>query len=144
VSWRRSIAYVTQEVYLFNRSIRYNLSWSAPDVSEEEIYAALEAAALSTTIKRLPEGLDTLIGDRGVRFSGGERQRLAIARALLTNPKLLILDEATSALDDDNEKRIQDVVTALRGKLTVLIIAHRKSTLEVADRIIDVKPLRDT
>ena len=142
LAWRRAVAYVTQEVYLFNDSLRYNLTWAADQVSDDEIWRALEMASLKDIVEALPQGLESRIGDRGIRFSGGERQRLAIARALLMKPALLILDEATSALDDDNEQRIQGVIQRLHGQLTVLIIAHRESSLGIADRIIDVEQFR--
>lgn len=141
-SWRRSLAYVTQEVYIFNDSVRENLRWSSPEASEADMWQALELAAVDTTIKALPQQLDTVIGDRGIRLSGGERQRLALARALLSKAKFLILDEATSALDDDTEQRIHEVLKNLQGKLTVLIIAHRQSTIDLADRVVDVAELR--
>ena len=140
--WRRGMAYVTQDVYLFNNSIRYNLTWPTPNATDDEIWAALKLAAMDDMVRCLPDQLETRLGDRGVRFSGGERQRLAIARALLSKPNLLILDEATSALDNDNERKIQDVIKRLSGQLTVLIIAHRESTIAVAERVIDVSDFR--
>ena len=140
--WRRGMAYVTQDVYLFNNSIRYNLTWPTPNATDDEIWAALKLAAMDDMVRCLPDQLETRLGDRGVRFSGGERQRLAIARALLSKPNLLILDEATSALDNDNERKIQDVIKRLSGQLTVLIIAHRESTIGVAERVIDVSDFR--
>ena len=136
--WRRSIAYVTQETYLFNDSIRNNLKWVSHEVSEGDLWRVINTAALKDCIEGLPNGLDSIIGDRGVRLSGGERQRLAMARALLTNPELLVLDEATSALDDGNEKLIHQALVNLHGSLTVVIIAHRETTIRHADAILNL------
>lgn len=141
LAWRRAVAYVTQDVYLFNTSVRQNLLWMAPEATEQEIWTALEMAEMADRVKGMPNQLQSHIGDRGVRLSGGERQRLALARALLTQPQVLILDEATSALDDDTEQKIHEVIKGLRGRLTVIIIAHRQSTLGLADRVINVQAL---
>ena len=136
--WRRSIAYVTQETYLFNDSIRNNLKWVSHEVSEDDLWRVINTAALRDCIEGLPNGLDSIIGDRGVRLSGGERQRLALARALLINPDLLVLDEATSALDDGNEKLVHQALVNLHGSLTVVIIAHREATIRHADAILNL------
>ncbi len=130
IAWRDTIAYVTQEVFLFHDTVRNNLSWVKQEATEGELWHVLETAAAKEFIEKLPNGLDTIIGDRGIRLSGGERQRLAIARALLSNPQLLILDEATSALDHENEKKIQETLERLQGKLTVIVIAHRETTIQ--------------
>lgn len=133
-AWRNNIAYITQEVHLFHDTIRANLSWmSDRSLSDDQLWKNLELAAAKEFVDKFPLGLDTVIGDRGVRLSGGERQRLALARALLTTPKLLILDEATSALDCENENKIQQALIALKGQITIIIIAHRKSTQACAD-----------
>lgn len=137
-AWRSSIAYVPQTQYLFHESIRDNVRWMNAEADDEAIWAALEAAAAATFIRRLPDGLDTIIGDGGVRLSGGERQRIAIARALMRQPTLLVLDEATSELDDDNEHHIQQMLLGLKGQLTVLVIAHRQTSLEIADTVIEL------
>jgi ATP-binding cassette, subfamily C, bacterial len=134
-SWRGQVGYVAQETFLFNETVRYNLLLARPDVEEKDLLDALELAAAQGFVEKLPDGLDTVIGDRGVRLSGGERQRLALARALLRKPALLILDEATSNLDSENEKRILDSVESLHGDMTILVIAHRLSTISSADSI---------
>jgi ATP-binding cassette subfamily C protein len=135
-AWRRSVAYVPQENFLFNQSIRANLLWGYPEASEAQIADVLALAGAAATVAAMPKGLDTIVGERGSRFSGGERQRLIIARALLRNPTLLILDEATSALDHESERAVWTVIERLRGRTTVLVIAHRLSTVRTADRIV--------
>jgi ATP-binding cassette subfamily C protein len=134
--WRRRVGYVPQDPFLFHDTIRNNLLWAQPAASPAELHAALAAAAAADFVAALPDGLDTVVGDRGQRLSGGERQRLALARALLRRPTLLVLDEATSALDAENERLVQESVERLRGETTVLLIAHRLSTLRAADRIV--------
>jgi ATP-binding cassette subfamily C protein len=134
-SWRQGIGYVPQETFLFHDSIGANLQWAAPQATEQEIRAALRMAAADDFVGRLPQGLDTQVGDRGVRLSSGERQRLALARALLRRPSLLILDEATSDLDSENESRVMQAIQGLHGRLTILLISHRLSTVRHADRI---------
>jgi ATP-binding cassette subfamily C protein len=134
-SWRDQIGYVAQETFLFNDTVRANLLWAHPEADEEQIWQALELAAAGEFVSELPEGLETVLGDRGVRLSGGERQRLALARALLREPSLLILDEATSALDSENERRIQKAIEGLHGRMTILVITHRLSTIRRADVI---------
>lgn len=133
--WREQIGYVAQDTFLFNDTVRSNLLWACPEAGEEEIWQALKLAAATGFISELPEGLETVLGDRGVRLSGGERQRLALARALLREPSLLILDEATSALDSKNERRIQGAIDSLHGSVTILVITHRLSTVREADVI---------
>ena len=133
--WRRSVAYVSQEVFLFRDTVRNNLLLACPQASEAECWQALKIAAAEFVLN-LPHGLDTLVGDGGVRLSGGERQRIALARALLGQPSLLILDEATSALDTDNEARIRQAIEAMHGQVTTLIIGHRLPTLAHADQVV--------
>jgi len=135
-SWRRSVGYVPQENFLFHDTIRINLQWAKSDATESEMNRTLESAAALDFVSALPEGLDTVVGDRGVRLSGGERQRIALARALLRNPTLLLLDEATSSLDSENECRIQQAVERLHGNITVVVIAHRLSTVSRADQVV--------
>lgn len=142
-AWRRSVAYVTQESYLFHDTIRSNLEWVVPEVSDAQIWEALELSMASDFVAALPLGLDTIVGDRGERLSGGERQRLALARALLSKPQLLILDEATSALDTQNELKIQRALQALEGKVTVVMISHRDAAIRhVTHRITLSQPLQ--
>lgn len=134
-SWRNGIGYVAQETFLFNETIRFNLKLASPDASEDDIMEALKMAAAYGFVIKLPEGMDTVIGDRGVRLSGGERQRLALARALLRKPSLLIMDEATSNLDSENEQKILKAIDDIHGEITILMIAHRISTIKNADQI---------
>ena len=133
-TWRRGIGYVAQESFLFNDTIRQNLlpDEGAPD---EELLEALRTARLDDFVTRLPAGLDTLVGERGVRLSGGERQRLALARALVRRPRLLVLDEATSALDYENEALIRQALERLHGETTVVMITHRLPLARSADRV---------
>lgn len=135
LSWRNQVGYVAQDTFLFNDTVKNNLLFADPAASDEEILEALKQASADEFVLKLPDGLDTLIGDRGVLLSGGEKQRLALARALLRKPSLLILDEATSNLDSKNEKNILDSLERLHGNLTILIIAHRLSTIRNADII---------
>jgi ATP-binding cassette subfamily C protein len=134
-AWRQAVAYVPQEVFLFNDSIRNNLLWGHAAASDEVLHQALQRAAADFVFD-LPKGLETRVGDGGVRLSGGERQRLALARALLKQPSLLILDEATSALDRDNEERVRAAIEQLHGDLTLVVIGHRLATLEHADQVV--------
>lgn len=136
LSLRGSIGYVAQDPFLFNESIRDNLKLAAPEASDEELWEALRFSASDGFVRRLPQGLDTVIGDRGVRLSGGERQRIVLARAILKRPSILVLDEATSALDSENERRIQEALEQLKGSMTIIVIAHRLSTIRHADQVI--------
>ena len=135
-SLRTQIAIVSQETVLFDESVRANIAYGRPDASEEEIVQAARAGYAWEFIEELPDGLDTLIGENGVTLSGGQRQRLAIARAILRNPPLLILDEATSALDTESERKVQAALAELMKNRTTLVIAHRLSTVQHADRIV--------
>jgi len=134
-AWRDQIGYVPQDTFLFNDTVKANLLWAKPDASEEEVNQALKFAAAMEFVSGLPKGIETNLGDRGVLISGGERQRIALARALLRKPSLLILDEATSSLDSENEKRIQNAIENLHGRMTILLISHRFSTIRGADVI---------
>jgi ATP-binding cassette subfamily B protein len=137
-SLRRQIGIVQQDVFLFAGTIRENIAYGRLDASEDEITQAARRARLETMIADLPDGLDTLIGERGVKLSGGQKQRLAIARIFLKNPPILILDEATSALDTETEAAIQQSLTELSEGRTTLVIAHRLATIRHADRIVVV------
>ncbi|MBU6328102.1 MAG: ABC transporter ATP-binding protein/permease, partial [Verrucomicrobia bacterium] len=132
---RDNTGYVTQESFLFNTSIRENMKLANMNAGDDQIWQALESANAAGFVRELPERLDTVAGERGVRFSGGEKQRLSIARALLKNPPLLLLDEATSALDNQTEKLIQEALDNLRSERTCFVIAHRLSTVRKAHRI---------
>lgn len=134
-AWRGKIGYVAQETFLFNDTIRNNLLVASPDADEEMLLESLKLTSADEFVSKLPDGLDTLVGDRGILLSGGERQRLALARALLREPSLLILDEATSNLDSENERRILNAIEDLHGEMTILVIAHRLSTIRKADYI---------
>ncbi|MFI8420917.1 ABC transporter ATP-binding protein [Streptomyces sp. NPDC085479] len=133
---RASIGYVEQDAPVLSGTLRENLTFAAPDADEEEIRRVLVRARLDALVERLPEGLETVVGHRGSKLSGGERQRVAIARALLRRPRLLLLDEATSQLDAVNELALRDVVAEVARETTVLVVAHRLSTVTLADRIV--------
>ncbi len=130
------VGVVSQETYLIHASIRENLLLAAPEAGDEELWSALEAAQIAALVASLPEGLDTVVGARGHRFSGGEQQRLAIARTILRDPRVLVLDEATSALDNTTEAAVQQALDALAHGRTTLTIAHRLSTVEAAEQLV--------
>jgi ATP-binding cassette subfamily B protein len=130
-----AIGVVSQETYLFHASVRENLRFARPDASDEEIEDAARAAQIHDTIVALPDGYDTIVGERGFRFSGGERQRIAIARTILRNPPVLVLDEATSALDVQTERAVGEALDRLAEGRTTIVIAHRLSTVRDADQI---------
>ena len=135
LSYRNNFAIVPQEVILFGGSVRENILYGKPDATEAEIIAAAQQANAWDFIQIFPEGLDTLVGERGVKLSGGQRQRIAIARAILRNPSILLLDEATSSLDAESEKQVQEALNNLMVGRTSIIIAHRLATIREADRI---------
>jgi ABC-type multidrug transport system fused ATPase/permease subunit len=134
--YRRQLGVVLQDAFLFAGTLRENIAYSRSEATEEEIRWACEVAHCDEFIARLEHGLDTVVGERGVRLSGGQRQRAAIARAVLADPQILILDEATSNVDPENEALIQDALRALRRGRTTFVIAHRLSTIRSADRIL--------
>lgn len=138
-SLRNNLGIVSQEVVLFNDTIRNNIAYAQPNKDESEIRKAAEAANALEFIEKTQDGFDTVVGERGVKLSGGQKQRLAIARALLKNPSILILDEATSALDTESEKKVQKAIESLMKDRTALVIAHRLSTVQNADKIIVIE-----
>ena len=130
------VGFVTQETYLFHTTIKENLRYARPPASDPEIEAAARAAAIHERIMELPDGYDTVVGERGYKLSGGEKQRIAIARVLLKDPRILILDEATSALDTTSERLIQQALEGLEAGRTTIAVAHRLSTILRADLIL--------
>ena len=134
-SYRNRVGYVPQEPYLFNTSIRENLLWAFSGATDDDIWRACRLANADQFVRDLHAQLDTVLGDRGVRVSGGQRQRLALARAIVRKPDLLILDEATSALDSESERLIQQSIDALAKEMTMIVIAHRLSTIQNADYV---------
>jgi ATP-binding cassette subfamily B protein len=135
-SLAQTIGVVSQETYLFHASIRENLRFARPEASDEEIEAAARAARIHDLIATLEDGYDTVVGERGYRFSGGEKQRIAIARTILRNPPVLVLDEATSSLDTRTERAVQEALDRLSEGRTTITIAHRLSTIRDADQIV--------
>lgn len=140
-AWQDLIGYVPQTIFLTDDNLRRNIAFGVADnmIDDARVAAVLKTAQLSDFIERLPEGLDTIVGERGVRLSGGERQRIGIARALYNDPPILILDEATSSLDTVTEKEFMGAVNALHGTKTILIVAHRLSTIEKCDRVYELQ-----
>lgn len=139
--WLRNIGYIPQQIYMLDTNIRKNVAFGVPEeeIDDEKVWAALKEAQLDEHVKSLPDGLDTEIGQHGIRFSGGQRQRIGIARALYEDPEVLVLDEATSALDNDTEAAIMDSVNRLHGRKTLIIIAHRLQTIEKCDIVYRVE-----
>jgi ABC-type multidrug transport system fused ATPase/permease subunit len=134
-SFRHKIGFVPQDTVLFNATVRENLRWGKDDVSQQEMDNACKQAHAYEFIMELPQGYDTEVGDRGVRLSGGQRQRIALARAIMRKPELLLLDEATSALDSQSELLIQQAINDIARQTTIVIVAHRLSTIASADYI---------
>lgn len=139
--WARIIGYVPQTVFLIDDTVRNNVAFGLKKdaVSDEKVWEALKQAQLKEFVQNLPNGLDTIVGERGVKFSGGQRQRIAIARALYENPDILVLDEATSALDNETETAVMESIDALQGSKTLIIVAHRLTTIRNCDVIYEIK-----
>lgn len=140
-SWLKNVGYIPQTVFMIDDSIRKNVAFGYPEeeIDDEKVWRALEEAQLDAFVRGLPEGLDTSIGERGIRISGGQRQRISIARALFEDPEVLVLDEATSALDNETEAAIMDSINRLHGRKTLIIIAHRLQTIEKCDMVYRVE-----
>ncbi len=138
--WLKNIGYIPQTIFMTDSTIRKNVAFGVPDseIDDAKVWQALKEAALDDFVRELPDGLDTQIGERGMRLSGGQRQRIGIARALFEDPEVLVLDEATSALDNDTEAAIMDSINRLHGKKTLVIIAHRLQTIEKCDMIYNI------
>ena len=139
--WQKKIGYIPQSIYLSDDSIRHNVAFGMDDkeIDDDAVWRALRDAEMKEFIEKMPEGLDTFVGERGVRLSGGQQQRIGIARALYHNPEILFLDEATSALDTDTEKEIMKAIDGLKGEKTLIIIAHRLSTIENCDMVFQMQ-----
>jgi ATP-binding cassette subfamily B protein len=135
-SLRDTIGVVTQDAHLFHETIAENLRYARPEATDEQLWAALTGAQIAELVRSLPDGLDTVVGERGYRFSGGEKQRIAIARLLLRAPNIVILDEATAHLDSESEAAVQRALSVALSGRTALVIAHRLSTVRDADQIL--------
>ncbi len=140
-TWHKQIGYVPQTVFLIDDTIRANIAFGLPEnlISDEKIWDSLEQAQFKSFVENLPDGLDTMVGERGVKFSGGQRQRIALARALYENPEILVLDEATSALDSETEAAVMESIERLQGHKTLIIIAHRLTTIKNCDKIYKIE-----
>ena len=140
-SWSKKLAYIPQTIFLADESIRRNVAFGIEDgmIDEAKVWAALKEAQLDEFVRSLPQGLDTEVGERGVRLSGGQRQRIGIARALYDDPEILVLDEATSALDNETEKAVMEAIEHLHGKKTMIIIAHRLTTIKNCEHVFKVE-----
>ena len=138
-AWRETIGYVPQEMIFFHDTILRNLTLGDETITRADIERCLQQAGAAAFVADLPDGIDTVVGERGTRFSGGQRQRLAIARALARRPRLLILDEATTALDPQTEEAICDTLRGLAGEITILAISHQPAILRISDRVYEIE-----
>ena len=138
MTWAKIIGYVPQSVFLIDDTVRNNVAFGLKNIDDTEIWDSLERAQLRVFVEQLPDGLDTIVGERGVKFSGGQRQRIAIARALFNKPQILVLDEATASLDSDTETAVMEAIDSLQGQITMIIVAHRLSTIRNCDRIYQI------
>ena len=139
-TWKKTVGYVPQSVFLTDDTIRKNIAFGIEEseIDDGKIRKTIEQAQLTEAIAQLPEGVETILGERGIRFSGGQKQRVAIARALYNDPEILILDEATAALDNDTESAVMEAIDALHGYKTLIIIAHRLTTIRNCDEIYEI------
>jgi ATP-binding cassette subfamily C protein len=139
--WQSDIGYIPQQIFIFNETIRSNIALgiASEDIDDSCLQRVIKIAQLEKLIERLPTGLDTIVGENGIKLSGGERQRLGIARALYRDPDILIMDEATAALDNETEQEFINAINALSGQKTILIIAHRLTTIENCDIVFSLE-----
>ena len=139
-TWSRTIGYVPQSVYLTDDTIRNNVAFGIEkeQIDDVLVWEALQQAQLKTFVESLPEGINTVVGERGIKFSGGQRQRVAIARALYYDPAILVLDEATSALDNETESAVMEAIESLQGHKTLIIVAHRLTTIKSCDEVYEI------
>lgn len=145
-AWHKKVGYIPQNIYLMDESLRRNIAFGVPEseIDDEKVWRVIREAQLENVVKDMDDGLDTVIGEMGVRLSGGQRQRIGIARALYREPEILVLDEATSALDTETERAVMEAIDSLHGKMTLIIIAHRLSTIKNCDIVYEVKEGRVT
>ena len=140
-AWHKKVGYIPQNIYLMDESLRKNIAFGVPEeeIDDEKVWRVIKEAQLEGVVKDMEQGLDTIIGEMGVRLSGGQRQRIGIARALYRDPEVLVLDEATSALDTETERAVMEAIDSLHGRMTLIIIAHRLSTIRNCDVVYEVK-----
>ena len=140
-AWHKKVGYIPQNIYLMDESLRRNIAFGVPEseIDDEKVWRVIREAQLENVVREMDNGLDTVIGEMGVRLSGGQRQRIGIARALYREPEILVLDEATSALDTETERAVMEAIDSLHGKMTLIIIAHRLSTIKNCDIVYEVK-----